>query len=436
MELVASLTADYAELFRELGTYLSFATKWFPYWGPILFAVILWKAWIHYVQAHWRANLKWVMLEVKVPKEVNKSPVAMEIILNSLYQGGRGEWWDWYWKGRVRDWFSLEMVSIEGHIKFFIRTLPVYKNIIESQIYAQYPDVEIYEVPDYTRYVDYHGLGSEWDVIGAEYQLTKPDPYPIKTYVDYGLDKEGIKEEFKIDPMTSIIEHLGSIGKGEQFWVQFLLKAPDNRFKLTKAAGKKKAGEMGDWKDEGREIIDTLTKRNEKSPEGVPSFKMFMMTKGDQETIAAIERSMSKYGFECGIRAIYIAKKENFDGRQAKALGGLFRPFSSGTLNGFKYLNQSIGPDFPWQNYITFEDFIVFPRIFLKKGARFAEKRKEMFDAYKHRSWFYLPQKLKPFILTTEEIATIYHFPGGVAQTPTFGRIPSRKSEAPVNLPI
>lgn len=431
MELVASLTADYAELFRELGTYLSFATKWFPYWGPILFAVILWKAWIHYVQAHWRANLKWVMLEVKVPKEVNKSPVAMEIILNSLYQGGRGEWWDWYWKGRVRDWFSLEMVSIEGHIKFFIRTLPVYKNIIESQIYAQYPDVEIYEVPDYTRYVDYHGLGSEWDVIGAEYKLSKADPYPIKTYIDYGLDKEGIKEEFKIDPMTSIIEYLGSIGKGEQLWIQILLKVPEKSYR-------KKDGSLGDWKDEGKDILTKLKEGEKKDDKDdkEAGLKMLMKTKGEQETIAAIERSMSKYGFECGIRALYIAKKENFDGRQAKSFGGLFRPFSSVSLNGIALDTQSVGPDFPWQNYITFEDFIVFPRIFLKKGARFAEKRKEMFDAYKHRSWFYLPQKLKPFILTTEEVATIYHFPGGVAQTPTFGRIPSRKSEAPVNLPI
>ena len=437
MELIASLTSDYAELFRELGIYFLFAATWFPYWGPVLFAVIFWKAWMSYVQAHWRANLKWVMLEIKIPKEVNKSPVAMEIMLNSLYQTSRGAWWDWYWKGRVRDWFSLELVSIEGHVKFFIRTLPGYKNLIESQIYAQYPDVEIYEVPDYTRYADYHGLGSEWEMFSAEYQLTKADPYPIKTYVDYGLDKEGIKEEFKIDPMTSIIEHLGSIGKGEQFWIQIIVQAADNRYRLKEASGKKKVGDMGDWKDEAKEVIKGLTTEKEKKDDKTMVVsKVLKMTKGDQELVAAIERSVAKFGFDCGIRAIYIAKKENFDGRQAKALGGLFRPFSSSTLNGFKYLNQSIGPDFPWQHHITFEDYILLPRIFLKKGARFAEIRKEMFDAYKHRSWFYLPRKLKPFILTTEEIATIYHFPGGVAQTPTFGRIPSRKSEAPVNLPI
>ncbi|MBI3634426.1 MAG: hypothetical protein HY228_02295 [Candidatus Yonathbacteria bacterium] len=421
-----TFTQSLANLFSETISIFSFLFDYFFYWGPIIFGFIFWGVWIKYAQAKWRSGMKWVMLEIKVPKEINKSPVAMEIVLDSLYQSGRGEWWDWYWKGRVRDWFSLEMVSLEGHIKFFIRTTVTYKNIIEAQIYAQYPDVEIYEVPDYTRYVDYHGLGSAWEMFGAEYTLSKPDPYPIKTYIDYGLDKEGIKEEFKIDPLTSLIEHLGSIGKGEQLWIQILLKVPESRYR-------KEDGTKGDWKDEGKDLIAKLMKRNEKTPEGWT--KLYMTTKGEQETIAAIERSMAKYGFDCGIRSIYIAKKENFDGRQAKALSGLFRPFSSGTLNGFKYLIQSIGPDFPWQHHITFEDFVLLPRIFFKKGERYAELRRKHFDAYKHRSWFYLPRKLKPFVLTTEEIATIFHFPGGVAQTPTFGRIPSRKSEAPVNLP-
>jgi hypothetical protein len=40
------------------------------------------------------------------------------------------------------------------------------------------------------------------------------------------------------------------------------------------------------------------------------------------------------------------------------------------------------------------------------------------------------------FILNTEELATLYHFPGQVAATPSFKRISSTKAEAPTNLPI
>ena len=145
------------------------------------------------------------------------------------------------------------------------------------------------------------------------------------------------------------------------------------------------------------------------------------LTKGEQEVISAIERSVGKLGFDCGIRAIYLCKKEQFHPSNIKALGGLFRPFTSNNLNGFTLVGNTFGKDYPWQDY---------------NDIRWTMKREEMFDAYKHRGWFHVPHKKKPFVLTTEELATIYHFPGGVAQTPTFGRIPSRKSEAPINLPV
>lgn len=403
------------QVYADMTSYLVLFFSWLPYWGPLFLAYVFWHEWMHYIQAKWQANIKWIVLEVKLPKEIHKSPVAMEIALNALYQGsGPISWWDKYWKGKVKDYFSLEIASIEGSIKFFIRTPEVYKNVIEAQIYGQYSDVEIYEVPDYTRYVNYRGKEGDWEMISAEYKLSKADPYPIKTYVDYGLDKDGIKEEFKIDPLTSVIEYLGSIGKGEQIWVQILVRSASKRYR-------KKDGTMGDWKDEGIAIIDKLTKRNEKTPEGMPVFKMMMATKGENEVIAAIERSMGKLGFDCGIRSVYLSKKDRFNPSNIKALAGIFRPFTTNNLNGFKLHSQTFGYDYPWQDF---------------DNIRRTNARKEQFEAYKKRLWFYLPHKLKPFVLTAEELATIYHFPGGVAQTPTFGRIPSRKGEAPVNLPV
>jgi hypothetical protein len=47
-----------------------------------------------------------------------------------------------------------------------------------------------------------------------------------------------------------------------------------------------------------------------------------------------------------------------------------------------------------------------------------------------------VPFKSPHFVLNTEELATMFHFPGGVAATPTFNRIESRKAEAPTNLPV
>lgn len=400
-----------AELYSQVTALLGTFFAWFPYWGPVFLGYLFWHQWIHFVQGQFLSKINWVMLEIKLPKETYKSPLAMEIVLGVLNQTNTGTWYDRWWKGKVKDFFSLEMVSLEGNIKFFIRTPWIYKNTIEAQLYGQYPDVEIYEVPDYVRYVDYRGKEGEWAIIAAEYGLTKEDPYPIKTYVDYGLDKDP-KEEFKIDPLTAVIEYLGSMGKGEQLWLQIIVTGAGKRY--HKADGTK-----GDWKDEGKAIIDKISKRTEKTKDGLPL--NLRLTKGEQDVISAIERTMGKSGFDCGIRALYLVKKAQFHPGNIKSLGGLLKPFSTNNLNGFKPTEQTFGWDYPWQDY---------------KDIRLNKKRKELFEAYKYRAWFTHPRHLKPFVLTSEELATIYHFPGGVAQTPTFGRITSRKSEAPVNLPI
>src|SRR3972149_9936701 len=257
-------TLDFLGLYQQTVSTLTVVFSWFPYWGPILLGYMFWHQWMHYVQGRHMAKINWILLEIKLPKETYKSPLAMEIVLNALYQAATGTWFDKIWRGKVKDWSSLEMVSIEGHIKFFIRTPWIYKNVIEAQLYSQYPDVEIYEVPDYVRYVDYRGKEGDWSLIGAEYGLSKPDPYPIKTYVDYGLDKDP-KEEFKIDPLTSIIEYLGSFGRGHQFWLQIIIRA----HKGTKkdATGKEYDPE---WKHDAEKQIEDILKKakGEKGEDG------------------------------------------------------------------------------------------------------------------------------------------------------------------------
>jgi len=39
-------------------------------------------------------------------------------------------------------------------------------------------------------------------------------------------------------------------------------------------------------------------------------------------------------------------------------------------------------------------------------------------------------------VLNTEELATVFHFPGSVAQTSGIGRIEAQKAEPPSNLPF
>jgi len=378
-------------------------------WAPVVLVWLAQKMWLSYVQADFiRKNFQFVMLEVKLPRTIDKTPIAMELVLQSLFQGGSGNWYERWWQGKVDPWFSLEMVSLEGSVKFFIRTPSKFKKIIESHIYAQYPTIEVFEVQDYVSLAPYiHEVG-EWSMWGCEYKLTKPDAYPIQTYVDFKLDSAMMKEEQKSDPITSVIELLGSIGRGQQIWMQILVQANGDRYKTAGKLFKKH-----DWKEEGKNVIKGLQKKYSGDDGAKP-------TKTDLEAMAAIERSLSKIGFDCGIRTIYLARKEFFDPSNISGVIGAFRQYSSQTLNGFKH-TQTTGFDYPWQDY---------------KDYRLNRKKRDLFDAYVRRSFFYAPYKRKPFVLNSEELATIYHFPGGVAETPTFDRIESKKSEPPSNLPV
>ena len=64
--------------------------------------------------------------------------------------------------------------------------------LIEAQLYARYPNIEIHEADDYTKGV-YHDP-ENLPLWGTYFKLERPDVYPIKTYIDYGLDKPGFEK--------------------------------------------------------------------------------------------------------------------------------------------------------------------------------------------------------------------------------------------------
>lgn len=385
-----------------------------PIWVPALLLTVFYILWMDYVRKRAISEMDFILLEVKLPKEISKSPAAMESVLSAFWQSDpANNWYKKYIQGKIMDWFSLELVSFGGEVHFFIWGHKKYKNVIESRIYAQYPSVEVHEVPDYTDFVPYDP--SKLKIWGTEYKLKKPDPYPIMTYVDYGLDKDP-KEEYKVDPLVPLIEYLGSIEKEEIVWHQIVVR------KHIKRRGRKSLFKKSDWTEDAKDLVDKLKK--EWTPGGEDNgFSEFKLTENQRNTLKAIERSVTKNGYEVGVRSLYMAPHDVYEStRNISGLFGSFFQVNSPDLNGFEAKSGYL-TDFKW----GWQDY---------KDIRMNKLRKELFDAYRARGMFYPPFSRKPFVLNTEELATIYHFPGGVAQTPTFGRIGSRKAEPPTNLPV
>lgn len=407
---------------------------------PIILIYVSILLWVRYVQLRFIFRQQPVLLEIKIPKDIQKSPLAMEIIFGVMQQSPAATYTEAYIDGKVAPWFSLELVSIEGQVHFYIwASEKRFKNLVEAQVYAQYPTVEIYEVPpedDYVRHFPYDpSKNSMW---GIQFGLTKADIYPIKTYVDYNMEADQ-KDEYRIDPMTAVLEYLGSVGKGQQAWIQILVKKHGKEdlksFKWKEKPDWQKAGrdeikkiKIGSMFDKGPDKVDGADIAKAKETLKFPN-----MTKGQTETIAAIERSIGKLAFDTCLRGFYLAKKDDFNPIYISGLIGSNRQYSSNNLNGFKLKTKTDVSD-------NFKDWsTVFP--FLKKviDRKKALLVSKMYDAYRLRSFFYPPYqnyKQNPFVLSTEELATMYHFPGNVSATPTLSKIASKKSEPPANLPI
>lgn len=434
---------------------------------PILVPLALfYTAWVkrfRWLTMKFIESQKPCLLEIRLPKEITKSPAAMEIFFTHLTPKSPSSYGDVFLAGKVRPWFSCEIVSTGGVVRFFIWcSQDKFKKQIESQLYAQYPNLEIFEAEDYTK--DFYFDPENYPLTGAQFILTQPDPFPIKTYIDYGLGlNEDQKEEYKVDPITSVVEYLGSLKKGENAWIQILIQkhevetwahgVPKVNVDPKKANIIQKIalfflGRSRTLKNEIKAEIEKI--RKEATPEGDDDkvFKFPNPTKGQNERITALERSATKTPFDCMIRVVYIADKNSYVDSNTGGLTGCLKQYGSSNLNGFR--NISVGIE-DWEEDIA----KIFPFLNKLHNEKINNLKRSLLYSYKLRSYFNHPFKHhwrtkpffqlwgydkgenKPFILTTEELATIWHFPSNmVSQTPTLERVSSKKSEAPSNLPI
>jgi hypothetical protein len=403
-----------------------------PLWLPYFLIGEAWNLFSIMQRAYFISGQKMILLEIKPPRNLVKTPLAMEAFLASIHTtNGESTWYDRF-KGKIRAYFSLEMVSFEGRVHFYIYTRASLRRIVESQLYAQYPGVQIREAVDYTRTISCHD--HEWDVWGVDFKETADSPLPIKTYVEFGLDKVQ-KEPEQIDPVANLVEFMASVGKGEYLWLQFVIRAhKGERYGATPFGNEStrlnKQGKPYTWRDAGFELIEKIrveTRGAYKDDEGNEKFAFPNPTKGESEKMAAIDRNISKLAFDVGIRGMYIARKGHMVGGTIAHLMNIFKPVSTAGWNGLNSTKwMKTFDDFPWE---------------FNTEKRKAHARHELVEAYRRRQFFYdpfyepqLPATKTP-ILSVEELATVFHIPSSSVETPGLERSTSAVAGAPANLP-
>lgn len=373
---------------------------------------------------------------------------AMEVVMDGLWQilfDPPGDFFEKHIDGKKVLSYSFEIASIDGDPHFFVRIPKSSRDAVEANIYSQYPDAEISVADDYTKIIPKDIPNKDWDLWGADYKLLMPNPYPIKTYSKFETEREALEEK-RIDPLATLLEAIAKTNPGEHYWIQITAKPV--------------RGDVGGWEgvpwlEEGKKLRDELARRADKTtkkrplllemsdvlitgqpPGGVKEEKAELLppemklTPGEREILAAIEEKMAKRGYLTNIRFIYLGKKEVFFKAKLRFALSFFSAFTTQNLNALYPYGQ------PYLTKIKKSWFL--PWNLLAKRRLYLRKR-SIFRKYCERQDPLFPQKAKwpsSFILNTEELATIFHFPGRkVASAPFTGRIEAKRGEAPSGLP-
>lgn len=380
------------------------STIWylFSHGGWVIFVIlvvyILFQIYLNEIQDNYKNSLEWTTYEIKPPKENISSFYNAEQIflqLHQLYDNFNLQ--ERLIEGRIVFWLSLEIVSLGGKISFVIRIPTKQKELVEASFYANYPHIEMNEIQDYLSHFDYNPDDEKYELFGGEMILTQPEVIPIRTYREFISLKGPDASEKVVDPLSPLLEVFTRLDPNEFYAMQIVIKpvGDDSWRKEAENAVKDLQGET-EWMQ-----IDDITKLR----------------------IASIKSKLGKPGFKTKIRLLHMGGKDVFNKDAKKLVLSPFKIFNSANYNSFKL---AFGPK---------KDYRISPTLeapFINYWVR--QRKIDIFKAFKGRStWIGEPM----YILNSEELATLFHFPITADQVnASVETVDTKKIQPPSNLPI
>ncbi|PIU79212.1 MAG: hypothetical protein COZ28_01065 [Candidatus Moranbacteria bacterium CG_4_10_14_3_um_filter_44_15] len=280
-------------------------------------------------------------------------------------------------------------------ISFYVGAPKKLINIVERQIHSFYPKAAIERVKDYN--IFYPG-----SFTSASY-LSLRDKYyfPVRTY-----------QTLESDPLNNITNVLGKFEeKKEGAAIQLIMKpARGNwRTKGRETAHKMQQGRrLGDVKRDTpvrqffRGFFNVAFKKEENQPKDIfkPSKEAVQLTPEEQEVVKKIEGKANKPGFKVNIRLVASALAQERSETILAELENAFIQYENPGLNSFRVSRESKSRS----KNIAF-DFI------------FRNFRDD-----------------QSFILSSEEVVSIFHFPILSMETPKISWLKSRTAAPPNNI--
>lgn len=304
-------------------------------------------------------------------------------------------------KGLLKLWYGEPYLALElavhhmgEEIHFYVAAPKVYEAIVEKQILGLYPSAEV------ARSKDYNIFNAQGVARGSLLMLSRHPVLPLRTY-----------QKLEADPLGQILAAMSKLEEeGEGAAIQILIK-PSHRKKLKKLATKvSREVQQGYLFHEAlnrarknwfvREIGKLIgaSKKDEKKPE---EEKPRPLTPYHEELNKALVAKASQATFDTNIRIIASAASDIRADQILEDMQAAFVQLGGPDLNALKPVKVS-------------------PRALKKLIFQFS------FRIFDPRSAAYL---------STEELASIYHFPLPTTLAARVKSLKAKTAEPPADLP-
>jgi hypothetical protein len=391
--------------------------------------IVLYSIFVRIQAARIKVKEKYSVVQVRVPKENESGPMVAEQIFATMHGiQTRFSMWEKL-QGYSSDHVSFEVASVGRIIKFYAAFPEKLRNLVEGQIYANYPNVEIEDCKDYA--IDDHS----YHFSGIELKYLEADVFPIKRYSQY----EDKIARVHVDPMAGITSSLVKFDDPvDQAWIQIVVTPLPDRWRIifVKCIKILNKGILGNieflkkayakafvtrklWPKivffpvyfvfwvQGLLVIakiDSGSVFGGAEAQNSSSDDIEEVSSKSHERETAMDAAMDKAArllYAVNVRMVYASKHKSQEKAKVKLreLAGAFKQFNIPQLNGFEI-----------------RDFYF--------GETIARKYRERLITDDN------------MVMNSEELATLYHMPNLTVKTPTIYWVMSKKLEPPSTLPM
>ena len=294
-----------------------------------------------------------------------------------------------------KDNFSFELVASQSKIAFYVISPQKYCEYIEQQIQAHYPAATMEPVSDYNIF------SPKSESIITVLKTKRVSLFPIKTYKSHDTD-----------PMNALINVLSKLKENEGLAIQYCVQSAKKNWHRKSSELVQKAHELNSLEKALRtfgiikvlhwigDLINFATPQKDQNQFDRRG-EQRGLTAMESEALKGIEEKNSKAGLNVNIRIVVSAITKE----QARIyLQNITNAFSQ--YNSYEYGNSIINR----------------PK---------AATQRALMKRYIYR--YFNPRE--SFLLNTEELASLFHFPLKNAETPNILWLEAKLAPAPNNVP-